>query len=204
MHGMYPIPKTCNPQFSYFKMYCRFSSKISMKWTPVWLNSWKIALPPGRSPLSVNVFFYNLFLQFPCWGCSLHCGNQSLCLACWTGSVAVTLSRHVPGWRLRSEECSLKNLNQKHPQNRDLLVHSNFVISEKFILFKLAMLGSFGWQRHFCKIIIRRSGVNMITDVLYSVNMYILFLCKALWAKSCYGHFCVKRFELSHVMDIFV
>ena len=28
----------------------------------------------------------------------------------------------------------------------------------------------------------------MITDVLYSVNMYILF--------------CVKRFELSHVMDI--
>ena len=31
-------------------------------------------------------------------------------------------------------------------------------------------------------------GVNIITDVLYSVNMYILF--------------CVKRFELSHVMDI--
>ena len=29
----------------------------------------------------------------------------------------------------------------------------------------------------------------MITDVLYSVNLYILFLC-------------VKRFELSHVMDI--
>ena len=29
---------------------------------------------------------------------------------------------------------------------------------------------------------------NMITGVLYSVNMYILF--------------CVKRFELSHVMDI--
>ena len=29
----------------------------------------------------------------------------------------------------------------------------------------------------------------MITDVLYSVNMYILFVC-------------VKRFELSHVMDI--
>ena len=28
----------------------------------------------------------------------------------------------------------------------------------------------------------------MITDVLYSVNLYILF--------------CVKRFELSHVMDI--
>ena len=28
----------------------------------------------------------------------------------------------------------------------------------------------------------------MITDVLYRVNMYILF--------------CVKRFELSHVMDI--
>ena len=31
-------------------------------------------------------------------------------------------------------------------------------------------------------------GVNIITDVLYSVNMYILF--------------CIKRFELSHVMDI--
>ena len=31
-------------------------------------------------------------------------------------------------------------------------------------------------------------GVNMITDVLYSVNLYI--------------RFCVKRFELSHVMDI--
>ena len=28
----------------------------------------------------------------------------------------------------------------------------------------------------------------MISDVLYSVNMYI--------------HFCVKRFELRHVMDI--
>ena len=34
----------------------------------------------------------------------------------------------------------------------------------------------------------RECGVNMITDVLYSVNLYILF--------------CVKRFELSHVMDI--
>ena len=34
----------------------------------------------------------------------------------------------------------------------------------------------------------RGGGVNMITDVLYSVNLYI--------------HFCVKRFELSHVMDI--
>ena len=34
----------------------------------------------------------------------------------------------------------------------------------------------------------RGSGVNMITDVLYSVNMYI--------------RFCVNRFELSHVMDI--
>ena len=34
----------------------------------------------------------------------------------------------------------------------------------------------------------RGSGVNMITDVLYSVNIYILFLCKALWATSCYGH----------------
>ena len=34
----------------------------------------------------------------------------------------------------------------------------------------------------------REGGVNMVTDVLYSVNMYILF--------------CVKRFELSHVMDI--
>ena len=31
-------------------------------------------------------------------------------------------------------------------------------------------------------------GVNMITDVLYSVNMYIPFR--------------VKDFELSHVMDI--
>ena len=31
-------------------------------------------------------------------------------------------------------------------------------------------------------------GVNIITDVLYSVNMYILFLRKALGAKSCYGH----------------
>ena len=31
-------------------------------------------------------------------------------------------------------------------------------------------------------------SVILITDVLYSVNMYILF--------------CVKRFELSHVMDI--
>ena len=87
-------------------------------------------------------------------------------------------------------KCSLKNQNQKHPRNRDLFVTMNtFVISEKFILFQLAMLGSFGWQRHFCKIItIIRSGVNMITDVLYSVNMYILF--------------CVKRFELSYVMDI--
>ena len=36
----------------------------------------------------------------------------------------------------------------------------------------------------------RGGGVNMITDVLYSVNMYILF--------------CVKRFELSHLMDIAV
>ena len=36
--------------------------------------------------------------------------------------------------------------------------------------------------------ICRGSGVIMFTDVLYSVNMYILF--------------CVKRFELSHVMDI--
>ena len=88
-------------------------------------------------------------------------------------------------------ECSLKNQYQKHPRNRDLFETMNTcVISEKFILFQLAMLGSFAWQRHFCKIIIirRRSGVNMITDVLYSVNMYILF--------------CVKRFELSHVMDI--
>ena len=35
----------------------------------------------------------------------------------------------------------------------------------------------------------RAGSVNMITDVLYSVNMYILFfVCKALWAKSCYGH----------------
>ena len=34
----------------------------------------------------------------------------------------------------------------------------------------------------------RGGGVNMITDVLYNVNLYILF--------------CVKRFELSHVMDI--
>ena len=34
----------------------------------------------------------------------------------------------------------------------------------------------------------RGSGVNMITDVLYSINMYIPF--------------CVKRFELSHGMDI--
>ena len=34
----------------------------------------------------------------------------------------------------------------------------------------------------------RGSGVNMITNVLSSVNMYIPF--------------CVKRFELSHVMDI--
>ena len=34
----------------------------------------------------------------------------------------------------------------------------------------------------------RGSDVNMITDVLYSVNLYILF--------------CVKSFELSHVMDI--
>ena len=30
--------------------------------------------------------------------------------------------------------------------------------------------------------------IIMVTDVLYSVNMYILF--------------CVKRFELSHVIDI--
>ena len=34
----------------------------------------------------------------------------------------------------------------------------------------------------------RGGGVNMSTDVLYSVNLYILF--------------CVKRFELSHAMDI--
>ena len=34
----------------------------------------------------------------------------------------------------------------------------------------------------------RGGGVNAITDVLYSVNIYIFF--------------CVKRFELSHVMDI--
>ena len=34
----------------------------------------------------------------------------------------------------------------------------------------------------------RGGGVNMIADVLYSVNMYILF--------------CVKHFELSHVTDI--
>ena len=34
----------------------------------------------------------------------------------------------------------------------------------------------------------RGGGVNMITDVLYSVHLYILF--------------CVKRFELSHVTDI--
>ena len=34
----------------------------------------------------------------------------------------------------------------------------------------------------------RGGDVNMITDVLYSVNLYILFR--------------VKRFELSHVMDI--
>ena len=34
----------------------------------------------------------------------------------------------------------------------------------------------------------RGDDVNMITDVVYSVNMYILF--------------CVKCFELSHVMDI--
>ena len=34
----------------------------------------------------------------------------------------------------------------------------------------------------------RGGGVNMITDVLYSVNMYI--------------HFYVKRSELSNVMDI--
>ena len=33
----------------------------------------------------------------------------------------------------------------------------------------------------------RGGGVNMITDVLYSVNTYI--------------HFRVKRFGLSHVMD---
>ena len=33
----------------------------------------------------------------------------------------------------------------------------------------------------------RGGGVNMITDVLYSLNMYILFR--------------VKRFELSHCMD---
>ena len=34
----------------------------------------------------------------------------------------------------------------------------------------------------------RGGGVNMITDVMYSVNVYILL--------------CVKRFELGHVMDI--
>ena len=34
----------------------------------------------------------------------------------------------------------------------------------------------------------REDGVNMITDVLYSVSMYT--------------HFCVKRFELSHGMAI--
>ena len=34
----------------------------------------------------------------------------------------------------------------------------------------------------------RGGGVNMITDVLYSVNLYILFY--------------VMRFELSHVVDI--
>ena len=28
----------------------------------------------------------------------------------------------------------------------------------------------------------RVDGVNMITHVLYSVNMYTLFLCKELWA----------------------
>ena len=32
-----------------------------------------------------------------------------------------------------------------------------------------------------------RGGVNMITDVLYSLNTYIRFCaCKALWVKSCY------------------
>ena len=32
----------------------------------------------------------------------------------------------------------------------------------------------------------------MITDVLYSVNMYISFLCKAPKAKPCYEHGAIK------------
>ena len=43
-----------------------------------------------------------------------------------------------------------------------------------------------------CTCVCRGGGVNMITDVLCSVNMYILFLCKALWAKSCYGHCAIE------------
>ena len=39
----------------------------------------------------------------------------------------------------------------------------------------------------------RAGSVNMITDVLYSVNMYILFfVCKALWAKSWCGHCAIE------------
>ena len=38
-----------------------------------------------------------------------------------------------------------------------------------------------------CMSVCREGGVETITDVLYSVNMYIPF--------------CVKRFGLSHVMD---
>ena len=36
----------------------------------------------------------------------------------------------------------------------------------------------------------RGSGVSMITDVLYSVNMYICFCIKRI--KSCYGHCAVE------------
>ena len=36
-------------------------------------------------------------------------------------------------------------------------------------------------------------GINMITDVLYSANIHVMIM---------YIFFCVKRYELSHVMAI--
>ena len=41
----------------------------------------------------------------------------------------------------------------------------------------------------------REGGVNMVTDVLYSVNMYILFCVKRFELSSCYGHCAIGRFR---------
>ena len=53
-----------------------------------------------------------------------------------------------------------------------------------------------------CMRVCRRSCADMFTDVLYTVNMYVLFLCKAFWAKSCYGHCAIEMLCIIIMSDL--